>query len=165
MNVCSKELGAVLKQKGINIPVKYAWSNEKGKIVSNNGNLFYPLKKDIPLFTESQLDRLLPEYFEIAYIKGNPCIYNNRTSKYLDYTVSDTIINAKAKGLIIYLNIKPNSFGKINNNGVNVLQIYGDNNKMNIEIEGIDDWTTSEIKEIIENAFFESTPSLNNNIK
>lgn len=35
-----------------------------------------------------------------------------------------------------------------------VMDVYGDNNKMTVTIKGISEWSNSEIREIIEEAFF-----------
>ena len=36
---------------------------------------------------------------------------------------------------------------------IGVMDVYGDNNKMTVTIKGISEWSNSEIREIIEEAF------------
>jgi hypothetical protein len=158
MKHCSKELGLMLKEKGLNLKVQYVYSHEKGTVVYNNGHLFSPLEKDIPLFTEAQFDRLLPKYLKIAFKNGQPVVFNQKTGKYLDYTVSNNTVDAKARAMLIYFNLEESAIKKANKNNIEVMEVFGNNDKMTITVKGIDDWSNSEIREIIEEAFSSLIP-------
>lgn len=161
MKHCSIELGRQLQDNGVNLNVMYVYSKAKQTVLYNNGNLFSPMAGDVPLLTEPQLNRLLPNYLKVNFKNGGYVVYNEKTKKSLDFTMSDNIIDAKARALLIYLQIEPTALERINKNNVEIIEIIERGENMILTISGIHAFSTSEIREIVENAFANEYPDIN----